>query len=200
MLSGGQITVVGNGHRHHSGPDLRDHGGMLAVAYTDFIQMIVLVIGLSYIAWVSAGLAGGADKVFDLARERSLFTILPEPNVHGWLFFISAAITMMSVEFSQQDVFQRVMSAKDAPTARNGAVIGGLCYLAFAFVPMFIVTSSLLIMPDEALPLLQRKRFSEGAAEDDSRTDAVLCAGAVFWRASIRDQIVFLGNALGASH
>ncbi len=26
-------------------------GGMLAVAYTDFIQMIVLVLGLSYIAW-----------------------------------------------------------------------------------------------------------------------------------------------------
>ena len=46
------------------------------------------------------------------------------------------------------------MSAKNAPTARNGAVIGGLCYLAFAFVPMFIVVSSLLIMPDEIKQLL----------------------------------------------
>ncbi len=41
-------------------------GGMLAVAYTDFIQMIVLVIGLSYIAWVSAGLAGGAGRFLSL--------------------------------------------------------------------------------------------------------------------------------------
>src|SRR5882672_3022183 len=37
-------------------------GGFLAVAWTDFIQMIVLVIGLSIIAIFSAGLAGGADR------------------------------------------------------------------------------------------------------------------------------------------
>ena len=162
VLSGGQITVAWG---MVIGTVLVliyvIMGGMLAVAYTDFIQMIVLVIGLSYIAWVSAGLAGGVDKVYELAKERSLFTILPESNVHGWLFFISAAITMMLGSVPQQDVFQRVMSAKDAPTARNGAVIGGLCYLAFAFVPMFIVTSSILIMPDEALPLLQSESDSQ---------------------------------------
>lgn len=130
-------------------------GGMLAVAYTDFIQMIVLVIGLSYIAWVSADLAGGADNVLALASQREMFKLLPEPGLKNWLFFIAAAITMMFGSIPQQDVFQRVMSAKDAPTARNGAVIGGLCYLAFAFVPMFIVTSSLLIMPEEAGRLLE---------------------------------------------
>lgn len=130
-------------------------GGMLAVAYTDFIQMIVLVIGLSYIAWVSADLAGGTDKVFALAHDRNWFTILPESTFQGWSVFIAAAITMMFGSIPQQDVFQRVMSAKDSHTARNGAVIGGLCYLAFAFVPMFIVASSLLIIPDEATQLFE---------------------------------------------
>lgn len=129
-------------------------GGMLAVAYTDFIQMIVLVIGLSYIAWVSADLAGGTDKVIGLAKENNWFAILPESNFEAWSVFLAAAITMMFGSIPQQDVFQRVMSAKDAPTARNGAVIGGLCYLAFAFVPMFIVVCSLLIMPDEIKQLL----------------------------------------------
>ncbi len=133
-------------------------GGMLAVVYTDFIQMIVLVIGLSYIAWAAAGQAGGANKVFALASERDLFSILPEPTVKNWLFFIGAAITMMIGSIPQQDVFQRVMSAKDAPTARNGAVIGGLCYLVFAFVPMFIVVSSLIIMPETATELLKVDR------------------------------------------
>jgi SSS family solute:Na+ symporter len=61
---------------------------------------------------------------------------------------------MMLGSIPQQDVFQRVMSAKDSKTARNGAMIGGFSYLAFAFVPMFIVASSLLIMPDEAKALL----------------------------------------------
>ncbi len=130
-------------------------GGMLAVVYTDFIQMIVLVIGLSYIAFVSSNLAGGTDKVIALASERNLFHIFPEPTVKNWLFFVAAAITMMIGSIPQQDIFQRVMSAKDGKTARDGAVIGGLCYLAFAFVPMFIVLSSLIIMPDNALTLLE---------------------------------------------
>ena len=129
-------------------------GGMLAVVYTDFIQMIVLVIGLSYIAWVAADQAGGASNVFALASERDLFAILPEPTIKNWLFFVASAITMMLGSIPQQDVFQRVMSAKDADTARNGAVIGGLSYLVFAFVPMFIVVASLIIMPDAAAELL----------------------------------------------
>ncbi len=130
-------------------------GGMLAVVYTDFIQMIVLVIGLSYIAWVSADQAGGARNVFALASDRDLFTILPEPTIRNWLLFVASAITMMIGSIPQQDVFQRVMSAKDANTARNGAVIGGLSYLVFAFVPMFVVASSLIIMPDTATELLK---------------------------------------------
>ena len=133
-------------------------GGMLAVVYTDFIQMIVLVIGLSYIAWVAAGQAGGATKVMEFANQKELFTILPEPSFKAWSFFVASAITMMIGSIPQQDVFQRVMSAKDAPTARNGAVIGGLCYLVFAFVPMFIVVSSLIIMPETAEALLKDDR------------------------------------------
>jgi SSS family solute:Na+ symporter len=129
-------------------------GGMLAVAWTDFVQMIVLVVGLSFIAWLSADQAGGADKVIALAHEQDWFRILPESTVDGWVWFIAAAITMMFGSIPQQDVFQRVMSAKDADTARKGAIIGGFSYLAFAFVPMFIVASALIVMPNETRELL----------------------------------------------
>lgn len=130
-------------------------GGMLAVAWTDFVQMIVLVIGLSFIAFSASNLAGGADKVMALAQSNDWFRIFPENTSQGWLFFIAAAITMMLGSIPQQDVFQRVMSAKDAQTASRGAMIGGASYIVFAFVPMFIVTSSLLIMPEEAKALLK---------------------------------------------
>jgi SSS family solute:Na+ symporter len=129
-------------------------GGMLAVAWTDFIQMIVLVIGLSLIAVMAGHQAGGADQVLALAQSNHWFKILPEHTPAGWVAFIAAAITMMLGSIPQQDVFQRVMSAKDATTAQRGAIIGGLSYLAFAFVPMFIVASSLIIMPGEAKDLL----------------------------------------------
>ncbi|WP_290869022.1 sodium:solute symporter family protein [Aquabacterium sp.] len=129
-------------------------GGMLAVAWTDFIQMIVLVVGLSLIAVMASEQAGGADKVLALAEAKDWFKILPEATPHGWIWFIAAALTMMFGSIPQQDVFQRVMSAKSADAARTGAIVGGLSYLAFAFVPMFIVASALIIMPSETQDLL----------------------------------------------
>jgi len=129
-------------------------GGMFSVAWTDFMQMTIIVIGLLAIAVMAGNLAGGADKVFALAQRNDWFRFFPAPKFHDVVFFFAAAITMMLGSIPQQDVFQRVMSAKSADIARKGPVIGGLAYLAFAFVPMFIVASSLLIMPDEAKALL----------------------------------------------
>ena len=130
-------------------------GGFLAVAWTDFIQMIVLVVGMSIIAWFSADLAGGAGVVLDKVASQDLWRFLPEPSFHDAAFFIAAGLTMMLGSIPQQDVYQRVMSAKDAKTARNGAVIGGASYILFAFVPMFVVASAVVVMGDEAMKLAQ---------------------------------------------
>lgn len=129
-------------------------GGMWSVALTDFFQMIIIVVGLVAIAVMAGQMAGGATAVVDLARSQDFFRFFPEPTLHDWLFFIAAAITLMLGSIPQQDVFQRVMSSKDARTAQVGPVLGGIFYLLFAFVPMFIVTSALLIMPEEARALL----------------------------------------------
>ena len=125
-------------------------GGFLAVAWTDFIQMIVLVIGLSIIAVFSADLAGGAGVVLDLAAKKDLGKFFPEPTFTQLAMFLGAALTMMLGSIPQQDVFQRVMSAKDAKTAQRGAIIGGFSYIAFAFVPMFIVLAAVVVMGDKA--------------------------------------------------
>lgn len=128
-------------------------GGFLAVAWTDFIQMIVLVIGLSAIAFFSAELAGGGAQVMTMVSEGNLLNFLPPPTFTDIAFFIAAAMTMMLGSIPQQDVFQRVMSAKNAPTARTGAIVGGASYILFAFVPMFIVASAVVVMGNEALDL-----------------------------------------------
>ncbi|MGG7607217.1 sodium:solute symporter family protein [Massilia sp. BKSP1R2A-1] len=128
-------------------------GGFLAVAITDFIQMIVLVVGMTIIAFFAADLAGGPDKVLAMAQQADLWRVLPEPSFTDIAFFVGAAITMMFGSIPQQDVFQRVMSAKDAPTARTGAVIGGAGYILFAFVPMFIVAAAVVVMGDSAMDI-----------------------------------------------
>jgi solute:Na+ symporter, SSS family len=115
--------------------------------------MIVLVFGLSAIALYAGGLAGGVDKVFAFATQGDLWNFFPEPSFKAIAFFVAAGITMMLGSIPQQDVFQRVMSARNAPTASKGAVIGGLCYIAFAFVPMFIVSAAVVVMGQEAVDL-----------------------------------------------
>jgi SSS family transporter len=130
-------------------------GGMWSVAVTDFIQMIILVSGLFILAVFAGNQAGGADKVVALAVSKDMFRFLPEPNLKEVVFFFASAITMMLGSIPQQDVFQRVMSAKNVSAATKGPVIGGLCYIVFAFVPMFLVTSAMIIMPEQTAALLK---------------------------------------------
>jgi SSS family transporter len=129
-------------------------GGMWSVAVTDFIQMIILVLGLSILAVFAADQAGGADKVVALAISQDMFKFWPEPTMKDILFFFASAITIMLGSIPQQDVFQRVMSANSLKAATQGPVIGGICYILFAFVPMFLVVSAMLIMPEQAATLI----------------------------------------------
>ena len=90
-----------------------------------------------------------------LAVSQDMFRFLPEPSFKEVMFFIAAGITMMLGSIPQQDVFQRVMSANSVHAATRGPVIGGLCYIVFAFVPMFLVTSALILMPEQASTLIK---------------------------------------------
>ncbi len=130
-------------------------GGMWSVAVTDFIQMIILVAGLAILAAFAGQQAGGADKVIALAVSQDMFKFWPEPNFHDIVFFVASAITIMLGSIPQQDVFQRVMSANSEYAATRGPVIGGVFYILFAFVPMFLVVSALIIMPERAAELIQ---------------------------------------------
>ena len=130
-------------------------GGMWSVAITDFMQMIILVVGLATLAVFAGNQAGGADKVLALAVSQDMFKFLPEPELKEILFFVAAAITMMFGSIPQQDGFQRVMSANSLSAATKGPIIGGICYIVFAFVPMFLVVSALIIMPEKAAQLMQ---------------------------------------------
>ena len=122
-------------------------GGMWAIALTDIFQTVVIVLGLLYIAWLLGGMAGGFNAVIDKASSAGKFDFWPSASLRDWLAFIAAWATMAVGSVAQQDVFQRVTSAKDEKTAMRGSLIGGTFYLIFAFVPMFIAVSALLIDP-----------------------------------------------------
>jgi Na+/proline symporter len=124
-------------------------GGMFSVAITDFIQMIIIILGMLYIGWEVSGLVpGGVGAVVAHASANGKFNFFPPLELKEVLVFFTAWITMMLGSIPQQDVFQRVQSAHNENTAANSSILGGVMYFCFAFVPMFLAYSASLIQPD----------------------------------------------------
>ena len=124
------------------------YGGMWSVAMTDAFQMTIIVVGMLYLAYLVSGMTGGVSAVVHHAAAAGKFEFWPELEPRSVIAFIGAAVTMMFGSIPQQDVFQRVMSAKNSQTAVKGAVLGGVLYFLFAFIPIFLAYSATLIDPN----------------------------------------------------
>jgi Na+/proline symporter len=70
--------------------------------------------------------------------------------------FIAAMITMGLGSIPQQDVFQRVNSARTESTAAWGSILGGSAYFLFAFVPLFLAYAATLIDPKMVAGLMEK--------------------------------------------
>ena len=131
-------------------------GGMFSVAILDFVQISVIMGGLLYIASIVSGLVGGVGTVIDHAAAAGKFEFFPAASVTAWIPFVGAWMTMMLGSIPQQDVFQRITSAKDERTAVRGALTGAVLYFGFCFVPMFLAYAATLVDPSKFGLLLEQ--------------------------------------------
>src|SRR5690606_21209627 len=160
-------------------------GGMWAVAVTDLVQMIIIVIGMLWIGGEIAGQTGGVLNVAQHAYAAGKFSFWPDANFAAIAAFVAAGATMMLGSMPQQDVFQRVQSAKSENIAMWGSVVGGSLYLLFAFVPIFLAYSATLIDPAMVARLME---------EDSQKILPTL----VLTKAPLIAQILFFGALLSA--
>lgn len=130
-------------------------GGMFSVAILDFAQLSVIIGGLLYIVSVVSDLTGGIGAVISHAAQAGKLEFFPPASANAWIPFVGAAVTMMLGSIPQQDVFQRITSAKDERTAVRGSLLGAILYFCFCFVPMFIAYSALLVDPVKFGALLE---------------------------------------------
>lgn len=161
-------------------------GGMLSVAILDFIQMVVIAAGLVYIMWLVADLAGGVGTVVDHAEAAGKLQFFPEEFSYVlWVPFVGAFLTMAFGSIPQQDIFQRISSAKDEKTAVRGAVLGGSLYFFFAFIPVFLAYGAIMIDPET---------FTAMVSEDSQ----MVLPNLVLNHTPVFAQIVFFGALLSA--
>lgn len=160
-------------------------GGMFSVAILDFVQISVIMGGLLYIASIVSGLAGGVGAVIDHAAAAGKLDFFPPATLSAWIPFLGAWMTMMLGSIPQQDVFQRITSAKDERTAIRGSLLGGTLYFLFCFVPMFLAYAATLVDPVKFGLLL----------EQDSQ---LVLPTLILQHTPIAAQIVFFGAVLSA--
>ncbi len=122
-------------------------GGMWSVAITDFIQMIVIVVGMLYIGGEMTQQTGGIGVVIAHAAAAGKLNFWPDMNWASVMGFTAALCTMMLGSIPQQDVFQRITSSKNVGIAVQAAILGGVLYFIFAFVPLYLAYSASLIDP-----------------------------------------------------
>ena len=131
-------------------------GGMWSVAVTTFVQMIVIVLGLFYIAWLVSDMSGGVSTVVQHAAAEGKLEFLPRFSLPEVVGFVAALITMGLGSIPQQDVFQRINASRSESTAAWGSILGGCAYLLFAFVPLFLAYAATLIDPALVAELIDK--------------------------------------------
>lgn len=161
-------------------------GGMLSVAILDFVQMIVVIGGLLYIGSIVSGMTGGVAPVIEHARQAGKLDFFPKgADIWVWITFFGGWVTMMLGSIPQQDVFQRITSAKSAKIALWGSILGASVYFCFTFVPMFIAYSATLIDPEV---------YGKLVTEDSQRVLPTL----VLEHTPLLAQAIFFGAVLSA--
>ncbi len=164
-------------------------GGMWSVAFTDLFQTVIIVIGLSLVAALVGDLAGGPAKVIAQAAAEGKFDFFPAAgDSAGWWAMAGAFFAFAFGSIPQQDVFQRMTSAKDEKTAVRGTLIGALIYFCFAFVPIFIAYSALVTDPS----------LGGLFADEDGRVIQRILPDLVLSRMPLWAQVMFFGALLSA--
>lgn len=121
-------------------------GGMWSVSLTDFFQTILIITGLVVVAYVLYQETGGMEPLVK-AVPGNFFNFLPEANAKDWAKYIAAWITIGLGSIPQQDVFQRVMSARDADTSVRACLVSAFMYLSVAFIPLYIALCGHVLYP-----------------------------------------------------
>ncbi len=122
-------------------------GGMWAVSYTDMVQSVIIVFGLTVI------LLEVLDQTGDLVpmvmeKPPEYFSPFPENNLVSWSGYIALILAFTLGQLPIQEVYQRVFSARSEKAAVKGLYLGALLMLVLPIIPMLIAFAGANLNPD----------------------------------------------------
>ena len=122
-------------------------GGMMAVALTDFIQMVILVIGLIGLLAVVLNDVGGWATISAQLPEHTIRTIPIDHTVTNWVDYIHVWMTLGVAGIASNAIIQRALSAKTEAVAQNSFFIATLGYIFIGTIPIMLGLIASVTMP-----------------------------------------------------
>ncbi len=127
-------------------------GGMWAVAITDFVQMIIIAVGLILLLVVVLIDVGGWGNIGPHLPEGTFRMIPAENTASVWLNYFRAWLIFGLADVTAQSLLQRAFSAKNEQVAQNSFYLAGFGYLSLGMIPVALGIIASVTMPGIADP------------------------------------------------
>ena len=119
-------------------------GGYLAVTYTDWVQFVLLVLGLVAIGWPIAVAEAGNWQDLQHALPAGHF----DPGAQGWGAVAALLVSIVLSFFVAADSYSRCFAARDGRAARNGALLAVGLMVPLAIASVWLGLAAAVLFPD----------------------------------------------------
>ena len=123
-------------------------GGMWAVAYTDFLQLSIIVVGALFLLVLVVEDLGGVLRAWEAVPAEKLRLIPAERSVDAWLNYVHVLFILSVTNLSAQALLQRGFSARSERAAQSSFILAAFGYLAIALIPVALGILGSLLIPD----------------------------------------------------
>jgi solute:Na+ symporter, SSS family len=123
-------------------------GGMWSVSVTDYVQTIMIILGLLIVtAWVMRE-KPLSEVTATLPADFYRITPKTGTSFSGWLNYLALWMTIGLGSIPQQDVFQRVMASKSERVAVSASLLAAFLYVTVALLPLVLALYAKVLHPN----------------------------------------------------
>lgn len=139
-------------------------GGLLADAYTDVIQGIVLAASLVMLLVVTVGHVGGAGAAVDAIAVSGRINLAPHAAGPWYLTLEAWAIPVIG-SLTATEVVSRVIAARSGTVAQRASLTAGTIYITLGLIPLAVALMATqfigpLAEAESVLPAVARELLS----------------------------------------
>jgi len=137
-------------------------GGQFSIIRTDFIQAVILFLGIFLASGLALSGIGGIDGL--KASLPSGYFSFPVSPVFSWKMLLSFLILVGATYVVGPDMYTRLFCAKDEGTARRSTFLTAALFIPLAFAVVFVGMSAKILYPqipsEQAFPQVISGVFS----------------------------------------